>query len=178
MRDTEYSDEDLMKSHYYDEEEHRNSLSGQIWRNDHERQIVLDLEAMVKTDEFWGRALASAVLRIWRDLSVERNENAAKISALNSTLESALIAFERIAIGNAFCNPRETAMLMYNEIKQRLSCEETPEMKGPDLTGIERECCGTFHGTPHRSTCKNFNTKTRKRDPFYEDGGSGHDLAI
>ena len=101
-----------------------------------------------------------------------------KISALNSTLESALIAFERIAIGNAFCNPRETAMLMYNEIKQRLSCEETPERKGPDLTGIERECCGTFHGTPHRSTCKNFNTKTRKLDPFYEDGGSGHDLAI
>lgn len=101
-----------------------------------------------------------------------------KISALNSTLESALIAFERIAIGNALCNPRETAMLMYNEIKQRLSCEETPEMKGPDLTGIERECCGTFHGTPHRSTCKNFNTKTRKRDPFYDDGGSGHDLAI
>lgn len=42
----------------------------------------------------------------------------------------------------------------------------------------ERDCCGTFNGTPHRSTCKNFNTKTRKRDPFYEDGGSGHDLAI
>lgn len=56
--------------------------------------------------------------------------------------------------------------------------QETPEMKGPDLTGIERECCGTFHGTPHRSTCKNFNTKTRKRDPFYDDSGSGHDLAI
>lgn len=101
-----------------------------------------------------------------------------KISALNSTLESALTAFGLIARGNALCNPHETAMLMYNEIKQRLSDEETPEMKEPDLTGIERECCGTFHGTPHRSTCKNFNTKTRKRDPFYEDGGSGHDLAI
>lgn len=45
----------------------------QIWRNDHERQIVLDLEAMTKTDEFWGRALAGAVLRIWRELIAQND---------------------------------------------------------------------------------------------------------
>lgn len=36
------------------------------------------------------------------------------------------------------------------------TCRCADVSKTPDLSGIERECCGTFHGTPHRSTCANY----------------------
>lgn len=59
----------------------------------------------------------------------ERSENAAKIATLNQIIDKALHAFQLISIGT-LCNPRETAMQTYNQIKQMQNPEETPDMKG------------------------------------------------
>ena len=34
---------------------------------------------------------------------------------------------------------------------------------------IERKCCGTFHGTPHRSTCNKYGASKIKPTYTYED---------
>lgn len=62
-------------------------------------------------------------------LQTERAENAAKIATLNKIVDKALHVFQLISIGT-LCNPRETAMQTYNQIKQMQNTEETPDMKG------------------------------------------------
>lgn len=158
----------------------------EIWRNEHERQIVLDLEAMTKTDEFWGRALASAVLRIWRELSVERQEMqrlleglleidrcATAIIGSHDTADYAIAVEQAERIGMIVTQMEaEGFPSLLRQAVRADARDATPEQlkRGADLYASLRE--------GQQKSPENFNTKTRKRDPFYEDGGSGHDLAI
>lgn len=73
-------------------------------------------------------AQAELHIQIYR-IKKELSENAAKIATLNKIIDKALHAFRLISIGT-LCNPRETAMKTYNQIKQMQNPEETPDMKG------------------------------------------------
>jgi len=45
--------------------------------------------------------------------------------------------------------------------------EEPQERCGQWRPGLERACCGTFHGSPHRSTCEKYRGKFKPEGRFW-----------
>jgi hypothetical protein len=108
---------------------------------------------------------AAMVLRLhnaWRrgDESVP---NMTDPKLLGEAIDSAILLIEQrdellaaIEYHQAQTRPIQSTI----DVIARVKGESLPSKPAEnDLAGIERECCGTFFRTPHRSTCKNYRGK-------------------